>query len=254
VRQRLTTKSTALLAALCFFAGSVQGEEIVTREFDGFTVVHLASLPDAGVDEIANRTRLAIERVSAWLEQADSYPGSPFEGPLRVLIDPDTVTPTQMKSTLFVPERRVRDALENDAFDTAEFGIVHEVTHALAVSSLRAERNRFYDDGLAVYLQQKFGPYGNYPALGAELHVATAALAEQYGALLPLAEADQARRGSGRRRLGYLQLGSFTQYLVENFGVNAYFRMYTGADPAVITGASLDELETRWARLITALK
>ena len=247
-------KGAVLVAALCFSSAQADEVEIARVEREDFTVIHAASLPQPAVDEVVGRTENAIRRVAAWLEQSASYPGSPYTGKIRVLIDPDQGTPTQMRSTIFVPDARVRAAHNAGKLDSGDFGIVHEVTHVLAASAYRKDRNRFYDDGLAVYLQQKFGPPGNYPTRGQDIHVATAEVAAAYGELIPLADADQARRESGeRRRLGYLALGSFTQFLVENYGIDAYMRAYNGADLGEVTGLTLAQLEQRWRQLIQSL-
>ena len=253
-RQFLNHLGAAFIAALWFSACYADDSEIVRVERDDFTVVHSATLPQVAVDEVSARTERAIRRVSAWLRQSESYVGSPYSRKMRVLIDPEKATPSQMRSTIFVPEGRVRAAHEAGELANGDFGIVHEVTHVLAASAYREDRNRFYDDGLAVYLQQKFGPLNNYPVRGPDIHIAVVELVASYGELLPLADADQARRESGdRRRLGYLQLGSFTQYLVENYGVDAYMRIYNGADFQGVTGLTMEDAERRWRDLIQSL-
>ena len=245
-------KSAATFAALFFVAGLVAADEIVTRQFDGFEIVHLASLPDEGVDEVAAQVNRAIQQVTTWLEQSDSYQGPPYKKQMRVLIDPEETTPAQMRSTIFVPEVRVREALRSGSLANVDLGIVHEITHVLAASAYRKDRNRFYDDGLAVYLQHIYGPPNNYPVLGTNIHKAVADVAQEHGSLIPLSDADQARRDSGvRRRLGYLQLGSFTKFLVDNFGVDSYIRIYQGAPLVEVTGLDLQALEERWATEVT---
>lgn len=256
----LTREPFALRLGLLLLAGcasSAPADEIITRQEDGFSVVHRQSLPVQGVDEVARQTSDAIQNVSAWLAQAESHVDATHSAPIRVLIDPDKHTPTQIRSTIFVPEGRVRSRLDDGTIVDGDFGIVHEITHVLARSAYREERNRFYDDGLAVYLQNRFGPPKNYPNFGQDLHVATATLAATYGGLLPLQAADQARRVTDNpdlRRLGYLQLGSFTAYLIENFGIDAYFRIYHGASLDAVTGAPRAELEQRWSVFIKSFQ
>jgi hypothetical protein len=232
-------------------------DEIVRVEHEQFTIVHMASLPDDGVEEVTRRVDLAVRRVSGWLSQAESFRSPLKVDRIRVLIDPDSYTPTQQRTTIFVPEGRVRKAHADSALMSGDFGIVHEITHVLAESAYRKDRNRFYDDGLAVYLQQKFGPLSNYPSFGPDLHVSTAALASEAGGLLPLGDCDQARRvvdDSEKRRLAYLQLGSFTQFLIENHGINAYFEIYGGAPVTSVTGHSHEELEQEWRSLINSIQ
>lgn len=217
----------------------------------------MSSLPATGVDAVVAQVDDAITRVSGWLAQAEEFQSPLKVEQIRVLIDPDKHTPTQQRMTIFVPELRVRNAVAENALASGDFGIVHEITHVLAESAYRKDRNRFYDDGLAVYLQQKFGPLVNYPSFGPDLHVSTAALAKDVGELIPLADCDQARRVNDdpdKRRLAYLQLGSFTQYLVENFDVDNYFAIYSGAPVDEVTGHSIDELERQWRSLIKLIQ
>ncbi|KAA9134073.1 hypothetical protein F3N42_00550 [Marinihelvus fidelis] len=240
----------ATVAAL-FLAGA-SADDVVTTSVDDFSVVHRSSLPAEGVTGVAGQVSDAQRRVLAWLGQSSTWSGPPYDKPMRVLIDPDTHTPSQMRSTIFVPEARVLSALEQGDLASADLGIVHEVTHVLAASAFRKDRDRFYDDGLAVYLQHRFGPAVSYPTFGKALHVATANAAAEQGGLLPLSEVDQARRSteSPLRLLGYLQAGSFTQFLVDNFGIDAYFRIYQGEDIAAVTGQPFSALEERWRALI----
>ena len=251
------SKGTTLALALCLFSFSTIADDIVRISHDRFTVVHMASLPAEAVDEVTTQVDDAIRQVSAWLSQAESFQSPMKVEKIRVLIDPDSHTPTQQRTTIFVPENRVRQAHEDNALSGGDFGIVHEITHVFAVSAGRESQNRFYDDGLAVYLQQKFGPRVNYPSFGPDLHVSTAALAAEAGSLLPLDECDQARRVTDnpvKRRLAYLQLGSFTQFLIENFGVDTYFAIYSGAPVQTASGHTIDALEQQWRTLINSIQ
>ena len=253
----ISPRGTALATALCLFSLCAGADEIVRVEHEGFTVVHMSSLPAAGVDEVVAQVDDAIMQVSGWLAQAEEFQSPLKVEQIRVLIDPDKHTPTQQRTTIFVPEVRVRKAVTENALARGDFGIVHEITHVLAESAYRKDHNRFYDDGLAVYLQQKFGPLVNYPSFGPDLHVSTAALATEAGDLIALAECDQARRVTDnpvKRRLAYLQLGSFTQYVVENFGVDDYLAIYSGAPVDEVTGYSIDELERQWRSLIKSIQ
>lgn len=244
----------AIVAAL-FLAGA-SADEVVTTSFDEFSVVHKSSLPAAGVTGVADQVTDARRQVLAWLSQSSTWSGPPYDKPLRVLIDPDTHTPSQMRSTIYVPEARVLSALERGGLENADLGIVHEVTHVLAASAFRKDRDRFYDDGLAVYLQYQFGPASSYPTFGQALHLATADAAIMHGGLLPLESVDEARRAteSSLRLRGYLQAGSFTQYLIENFGIDAYFRIYQGNDIDTVTGMPFSALEARWRTLIQSIE
>lgn len=249
-------KSTALATALCVFSSDVNADEVITVERDGYSILHMASLPEQGVAEVDRKVAQAISNVGAWISQAGDWEGLQTDVDVRVLIDPDKYTPTQIRTTIFVPENRVRQALDQGDIASADLGIVHEVTHVLAVSAYRRDRNRFYDDGLAVYLQHRFGPSSNYPTFGDDVHIALAKAVTKVGAFLALADADEVRRSkeSLPRQLGYLTVGSFTQFLIETYGVSAYFRIYSGESLETVTGSTRDELERRWRDLVTSFQ
>jgi len=218
-----------------------------------FTVCFSDAVSEDAALWVAHRVDALRALVQAYLQDADTYAGAPYDTPLIVYIDPDRFSPYQLGSAIHLPEARVLNAVENRPDSRQDLGIVHELTHVFAASAFRDNRDRFYDDGLAVFLQHRFGDKPNYPDFGEDLYVATARAMRAHGALIPLSEAE-AVRGSGQdrtaRRLAYLQEGAFTQYLIERFGLNAYFRIYQGAAVQGVTGVSLAQIEQDWRGLI----
>lgn len=175
---------------------------------------------------------------------------------MRVVIDPDRFSPYQSRNEIRIPEARVLNLFNGVSDARIDLGIVHEVTHVLAASYARKNGDRFYDDGLAVYLQHRFGFAPNYPDFGLDLYAAVARSAAEYGNLVPLAEAEAVRgnrENSVGRRLAYLQEGAFTQFLIENHGLDDYIAIYQGANPKEVTGLTFAELESAWINLIRAM-
>ena len=204
---------------------------------------------------VAHRVDVLRTLVQAYLTGAETYAGAPYDTSLEVYIDPDRFSPYQQGSGIYLPEARVLNAVADRPDSRQDLGIVHELTHVLAASAFRANRDRFYDDGLAVFLQHRFGDQPNYPNFGEDLYFATARAMRAHGDLIPLAEAEQvrgSRQDRTARRLAYLQEGAFTQYLIERFGLNAYFRIYQGEAVEEVTGVSFARIEDDWQVLIEA--
>jgi len=221
-----------------------------------FTVEYRAGhVPIEGVRLVADRVEAALEIVRAYLAQSDAYQGPPYDTPLGVVIDPERFAPYQFGSNIAVPEARVLNLVGNVPDARIDIGVFHEIAHVLAASYRRPEGDRFYDDGIAVYLQHRFGPTPNYPDFGEDLYIATARLAARHGGLIPLAITEETR-GSAEtpvaRQLAYLQEGAFTQFLIERYGLDTYFRIYHGASLEDATGKSLARLEAEWTTMINA--
>lgn len=248
---------TRVALAIAFFAVVITEPALAAGEIvrDDFSVQYGEDVPEAAAVMVADRVEAALKVVRAYLDQAPSFSGPPYSWPMKVVIDPDRFSPYQNGNAIFLPEARVLNLFNGVEGARIDLGIVHEVTHVMAASYAREDRDRFYDDGLAVYLQHRFGSTPNYPDFGRDLYVAVAELASEYGGLVPLLEAE-AVRGDRQNRIGrqlaYLQEGAFTQFLIENYGIDDYMRIYQGADPKDITGSTFEELESGWAKLIGA--
>ena len=220
---------------------------------DDFSVEYGENVPNAAAELVADRVAAALKLVRAYLAQAPNYSGPPYGWPMKVVIDPDRFGPYQLRNEIYLPEARVLNLFHGVEDVRIDLGIVHEVTHVLAASYARKQRDRFYDDGLAVYLQHRFGLTPNYPDFGHDLYVAVAKSAREYGDLVPLAEAEAVRanrKDSAGRKLAYLREGAFTQFLIENYGLDDYISIYQGADPKEVTGSTFAELEAAWAEMI----
>ncbi len=249
--------AAALTAPACAVAQEPDANpEITERLVRGdFTVAHRPTVPVAAAERVADRVEAARAMISAYLAQSPEYAGPPYDTPLEIVIDPERFGPFQSRSSIYLPEARVLNAHDGVEDARTDLGIVHEMTHVLAASFNRENRDRFYDDGLAVFLQHRFGWEPNYPDFGLDLYLAVARAAAEHGGLVPLADAEEVRGASETRigrKLAYLEEGAFTQFLIERYGLDAYFRVYQGAAPAEVTGRTLDELEADFFALVRA--
>ncbi len=179
-----------------------------------------------------------------------------YDGAIVIDISDRHGVPNQARNVVNVPAGRLREGDDGSGFGAAGPGLslVHEITHVVAASAYRPDR--FYDDGLAVYLQSRFGTASSFPDFGRDLHRETAALGKEVGSSLPLAEADRTRRWTDSqelRRLAYLQQGSFTRFLIERDGIELYLRVYRGESLAEAYGQDLATLEAEWRALLADL-
>jgi len=200
--------------------------------------------------ERAKVEEIVVLRAHQALRDVTEYLGLEYDGEIMIDLSDRHWVPNQYRNVINFPAGRVQKAEEDDY----GISVVHEVTHVVAASAYRP--NRFYDDGLAVYLQTKFGVASSFPDFGRDLHQETVATAEKSGGFLPLAETEKTRRttrDSDLRRLAYLQEGSFTRFLIERDGVEKYLRVYFGESLEDVYGQDLEALEDEWRALLAEL-
>ncbi|WP_462151121.1 hypothetical protein [Pseudoalteromonas xiamenensis] len=242
--------STSLLAA--------------TYETEHFTVQYDDNVPLEIVKKFSQRVENNRQVVLAYLTQSVEYKGTPIKERLIANISKKEYIPYQAKNQIYIPEKRVLAAFGNDQNNAERTGlaVIHELTHVYAVSSYRHEEeegkgHRFYDDGLAVFLQHRFGESQEFPDFGRDLYQVVAEKALKNKGLVPLADCEKVRieseSGLGRH-LAYAQEGAFTQFLIERFGFDTYLKIYHGADIKEVTGESFEELEIAFAALIRSIQ
>lgn len=229
------------LGSFAMYLGSGRGQnhvlssgpfEVIYRDIDRATVE----------DVVLHRAHRALADVTGFLDIN-------HDGPIVLDLSAGHRTPRQWRNVVYLPTAPLDPESED-----ARFGIsmVHEITHVVAASAYRPDR--FYDDGLAVYLQWKFGLASSYPNFEQELHEATVAAAQENQGFIPLAETERTRqrtRSGLLRRLAYLQEGSFTRFLIERDGLKPYLRVYFGESLDAVYGKSLETLEVEWKAAIT---
>ncbi|MBQ4847952.1 hypothetical protein [Pseudoalteromonas sp. MMG005] len=237
----------------------------LTYKSDNFTVEYDANVSKEIVAKLATQIEKERAIVLNYLNQSTSYHGTPIKEPLIVYISKKKRIPYQDWNTIHLPEKRVLQTFSEEVLSekvkgaNAGLAVIHELTHVYAVSAYRKQKkngyeDRFFDDGIAVFLQHRFGAVPEYPDFGHDLYRAVAVAATEYGQLIRLAEAENVRHSAKTglgRKLAYLQEGAFTQFLIERFGLTTYLEIYAGADVKVKTGYSLIELEKQWVTLIS---
>lgn len=253
---RLPLRNVASLL-LAFCAGQANSElSIETLTRDGVEVVYAAPVTETMASEVADRVMLSKRRVLAYLRRSAEYPDDRGDVPIRVLLDPDATVPSQMRSTIFIPQQRVLEFFGDSEGAAVSLAVTHEVTHVLAVSARRSDGNRFLDDGLAVFLQTELDELPAYPNFHQGLHIAAANAAMERGGLIALDKTEATRRKPPNGvdlRMAYLQQGSFTQFLLESYGLEAYLSYYYGQAAEAAFGRPLPELDAAWRLLIQSL-
>jgi len=230
------------------------------KTFDAgeFTVEYDDNVPISIVEQLASRISEKRKIVKAYLGQSKEYNGTPIKEDLVVYISKKYRTPYQNWNTIHIPEKRVLATFSPEKSEINGMAIIHELTHVHAVSHFRTKEKseygrRFFDDGLAVFLQHRFGESAEYPNYGQDLYRAVSESSISYGGLIALKDAENlrnsAKTGEGRR-LAYLQEGAFTQYLIENYGLDKYLKIYAGKNIETVTGKTFSQLEKEWVTLI----
>lgn len=133
--------------------------------------------------------------------------------------------------------------------------VAHEMTHLF----MPVRRSAALGEGIAIYVQDRFGTVGGYPNFGQDMDTLLVARLARIGAsgvaTFDDAEGVISRRGTwrsfgrGARRDAYLLAGSFTRYLFDvalKGDMAAFKRIYADVDFKHETGKSLTELEAAW--------
>lgn len=130
--------------------------------------------------------------------------------------------------------------------DEFEALLIHEITHVVAGGTLQLPHvaGLFYAEGLATWMMAPhFAKYGYIEP------EQTAAWALERG-LLPSIDYllfDAGYEGRTRKRIEYDAACSFTRYIIETYGIDAYKEMYKREVlPLDIIGKSYPELEQEW--------
>lgn len=128
--------------------------------------------------------------------------------------------------------------------------IVHELTHITA----RHGNNNFFSEGLAVYFQEKFGNFRSFPDFSIPLDDS---LRNHKGRLINLSTLKNDNEifeqfETEKRRLAYIEAGSFINYLVVKFGEKklADLNKSSSLNYKYIYGKTFEELETDWKNFV----
>lgn len=217
----------------------------------------------------SEKAEKAFSNVTSYLEKTYKYK-------IRIKISDEYEMPFVTKETvMLIPASSIR----GDAGGPPEIAgrgpsLAHEITHIVAPSkhmvaarrqyrgrgAPRAQKpDRFLDEGLAVYTQEKFGEYKAIPNMGKDVHQLTAKYIKKES-IIPLKEVEEVRMSSLKddnlnlRLLAYLEEGSFVRYLIEKYGLKDFMTMYEGKSYKKVYNKSFDELETEWIDFIKGLE
>ena len=130
--------------------------------------------------------------------------------------------------------------------------LAHEMAHLF----MTERRSAVLSEGIAIYVQDRFGMARGYPNFGIDVDEL---LMHRVGGIEGLrrisllhAERTIAGHAGGRnRRTAYLMAGSFTRYLFDEIlkqDVAAFRRLYMRGEYAAETGKTLAALESAWRR------
>lgn len=178
-------------------------------------------------------------------KKVDEFWGASWKEPIRIHVDASyrisrALVPGYFGNRGFI-EMPLRGVRNRDG------ALLHEIVHVYAPND-----NRFLAEGFAVYLHQKLAANPAFPDFGKPLHPEARRHA---GAVASLDELNAVRTP---QRLGatlgeeaaYLLAGSFVGFLVEQYGLDAFRRLYEGASYEAAYGKTLRELEKEWRALI----
>jgi len=129
--------------------------------------------------------------------------------------------------------------------------IVHEVTHIIA----KHENNRFFSEGLAVYFQERFGEDHGFPNFsGVPLDDLVRRNKDQLMPIKKLMNDNDIFRqvGTERRRIAYIEAGSFINFLVVKYGEQKLADLHNSwtLNYKKIYGKNTKELEVEWNKFV----
>jgi hypothetical protein len=173
-------------------------------------------------------------------KKVEKFWGATWTGPIRIHVSSSfsiarsLVTNGGKPGNTEMPLARVRD--ERGA-------LLHEITHSYAPNA-----NRFLQEGLAVYLQEKLGGNPAFPNFGRKLHAAAGNVLGAVSSLEALNSVRFPRPLSAvvDERTGYLLAGSFVEFLIEKYGLPQFRTLYESGDYEQAYQEPLRVLEKEW--------
>ena len=138
---------------------------------------------------------------------------------------------------VFLPISHVRDRSAD---------IIHEVTHIIA----KHENNSFFSEGLAVYFQERFGEYNGFPNFSVPLDDLVRNHEDQLMDITTLKNDNEIFRQveTERRRMAYIEAGSFFNFLVVSYGEKKLAELHNSRtlNYKNVYGKKIKELEAEW--------
>jgi hypothetical protein len=132
-----------------------------------------------------------------------------------------------------MPLARVRDKRE---------ALLHEIVHIYAPN-----RNRFLAEGLAVYLQDKIGNNPAFPNFGKDLDALARLSLSEVSSLKMLNDVRKQPLSSVMAEpTAYILAGSFVGFLIEEYGLPSFKKLYETGSYDEVYRKSLSTLEKEW--------
>ncbi len=214
-------------------------------------VITYENISSEMAQEFSEQAEKAFRDVTAYLSKKYR------QGRIYIYVSDKHDIPRATKDNeVLIPANRIR----GDAGGPPEIAgrgpaIAHELTHVIAPS--RNKPNRYLDEGLAVFIQEKFGTDKAFPNMGEDVHKLTARSIRTVGKAIPIHKLEETRNSSltgDLRRLAYLQEGSFVRYLIEKYGIEDFMAMYEGKSYERVYKKSLEDLERDWNEFIRGIE
>ncbi|HSK28644.1 MAG TPA: hypothetical protein VLA17_01660 [Candidatus Limnocylindria bacterium] len=176
-------------------------------------------------------------------QKVERFWGATWREPIRIHVSKSyritrALVPGYFGNRGFIemPLRRVRDHTG---------ALLHEIVHVYA-----PHNNRFLAEGLAVYLHARFAGNPAFPNFSEDLRRSAARRLTTVPSLKILNAVRTPRPLSTvmNEETAYTVAGSFVRFLIENYGLESFRKVYESEDYDKVYAKSLDLLETEWRR------
>ena len=199
------------------------------------------AFPESRADEVAVQARIGLDQVNRQLGTNDN-------GRIEILLADEMYLATDCVGCqgFAFSDRRQVFILQDGSMSDEEFQalLTHEIGHVIAGNyiALPHVATLFLAEGLATWLMT--------PDLVAQGFIEPrqiAAWAWKVGIIPPFFDLRDAEfEGRTRARAEYDPAASFTQYVIETYGMEAYKRIYDGELPEDAMGKTYAQLEQEW--------
>lgn len=180
-----------------------------------------------------------LERTNRAIKKIDAYWGEGFDSTVRVNIEDRKVRSSANYANRFI-NLSLRGAKSSQPV------IEHEVAHIIAGRD--AGGRRFLNEGIAMYLEQKFHPDAEYRSIELDEKAERAMRRTGFISLQNTNEffLDSAERLKAERFTVYREAGSFVRYLIETHGLKQFKEVYRGFSFESVYGFTIDEFKSKW--------
>jgi hypothetical protein len=120
------------------------------------------------------------------------------------------------------------------------------VTHIIA----KHENNSFFSEGLAVYFQERFGDFNVFPNYSVPLDDLVRNYESKLMSFAKLKSNNMifGQVGTERRRIAYIEAGSFINFLIEKYGEKKLADLHNSKslNYKEVYGKEIEKLELEW--------